>query len=105
MSFLVRILTFLFWVLILSWGGSLLRRAVAWMLRGQTAGSPRGAVVSGGTQSALPAHLLVRDPVCGVHVAEELAIALDERSGVVHFCSTACRDKYAAGTRKYAANE
>jgi hypothetical protein len=34
MSFLSRILRFFFWVLVLSWGVSLLRRAVAWMLRG-----------------------------------------------------------------------
>jgi len=50
---------------------------------------------------------LVRDPVCGVYVAEVLAIPLREGTQTVHFCSIACRDKYAGGrgmTEKMAAN-
>lgn len=101
-------LRFLFWVLILSWAVALLRRAVAWMLRGGTTegtgSAQQGAAESGGTQGSLPTRRLVRDPVCGVHVAEELAVPLQENGGVVHFCSTECRDKYAASVRKFAAN-
>jgi len=55
---------------------------------------------------------LVRDPVCGAHVAEVLAIPLREGDELLHFCSVACRDNYllAAGkskdanTKKIAAN-
>lgn len=103
MGFLARVLRFLFWVLILSWAVALLRRAVVWMLHGGTA-AQGGSAVADSTQNG-PARRLVRDPVCGVHVAEELAVPLREDGGVVHFCSTACRDKYAVSAKKFAANE
>jgi hypothetical protein len=97
---------FLFWVLVLSWILSLLRRAVAWMLRGAgaTAASGQKADASSTDQGAETARRLVRDPVCGVHVAEVLAIPLREGGEVVHFCSAACRDQYVAETKKLAAN-
>jgi YHS domain-containing protein len=52
---------------------------------------------------------LVRDPVCGAHVAEVLAIPLREGGEVLHFCSIACRDEHlrasaAKNTKKIAAN-
>jgi YHS domain-containing protein len=97
-------LRFLFWVLILSWAVALLRRAVAWMLSGGATDAQQGGAVSGGTQNSSPKRRLVRDPVCGVHVAENLAIPLHENGGVVHFCSTECRDKYAGSVRRFAAN-
>jgi YHS domain-containing protein len=50
------------------------------------------------------ARLLVRDPVCGVHLAEVLAIPLRENGEVLHFCSPACRDTYLGSSRKLAAN-
>ncbi len=40
------------------------------------------------------ARRLVRDPVCGAHVAEVLSIPLREGGELLHFCSTACRDQY-----------
>ena len=36
----------------------------------------------------------MRDPVCGMHVAEVLSIPLREGGELVHFCSPACRDEY-----------
>lgn len=39
---------------------------------------------------------LKRDPVCGTYVAEASSVKLTVRGEVVHFCSEACRDKYAA---------
>ena len=47
---------------------------------------------------------LVRDPICGMHVAEGLAIA--ERSGgaLVYFCSEECRNKFIGEPKKYMAN-
>jgi YHS domain-containing protein len=47
---------------------------------------------------------LVHDPVCGLYVAEGLALPLTEGGEMVHFCSAACRDRYLSDTRKFAAN-
>ncbi len=115
MNFLARIFRFLFWLLILSWSVALLRRALAWMLRGpmpaqaeqDATGSAAGAGAGtepSNTQSGVAARKLVRDPVCGMHVAEVLAVPLRESGELVHFCSVACRDKYVSGTRRMAAN-
>ena len=67
----------------------------------------------GAAQSQTPADVLngaiarklVRDPVCGLHVAEVLALPLRQDGELLHFCSAACRDKYVGQTRKIAANE
>ena len=114
-DFLARIFRFLFWLLIVSWSVALLRRVLAWMVRGampaqteqDATGSSAGAGVGsapGDTQSGVAARRLVRDPVCGMHVAEVLAVPLRESGELVHFCSTACRDKYVNGTQRMAAN-
>jgi hypothetical protein len=115
MNFLARIMRFLFWLLIVSWSVALLRRLLAWMVRGampaqteQGAAAPAAGegvgAASGDTQSGVAARRLVRDPICGMHVAEILAIPLRESGELVHFCSTACRDKYVNGTQRMAAN-
>jgi YHS domain-containing protein len=112
MNFLARIVKFLFWVLIVSWSVALLRRVLAWMLRGampaqaeqDATGSAGTGVAPGDAQSGVAARRLVRDPICGMHVAEVLAVPLRESGELVHFCSTACRDKYVTGTQKLAAN-
>jgi YHS domain-containing protein len=109
MNFIGRIMRFLFWLLIVSWSVALLRRVMAWMLREATpaqveqdaAGSSAG---SGDAQGGSAARRLVRDPVCGTHVAEVLAIPLREGGELVHFCSAACRDKYVNDTQRLAAN-
>src|SRR5271169_1494465 len=115
MNFLARIFRFLFWLLILSWSVALLRRALAWMLRGampaQTEQDAGGAAAGAGVgsescdpQSGVAARRLVRDPICGMHVAEVLAVPLRESGELVHFCSVACRDKYVNSTQRMAAN-
>jgi hypothetical protein len=115
MNFLARIFRFLFWLLIVSWGVALLRRVLGWMLRGampaetdqDSAGSAAGAGVgaeAGDAPSGVVARRLVRDPVCGVHVAEVLAVPLRDSGELVHFCSVGCRDKYVNGTQRMAAN-
>ena len=108
MNFLSRVLRFLFWVLVLSWGVKLLRYVVGSMMRPDTPTSPReGADLAGNSEAVGLARRLVRDPVCGVHVAEVLAIPLREGGETVHFCSLACRDQYASAIRaneKLAAN-
>jgi YHS domain-containing protein len=118
-DFLARIVRFLFWLLIVSWSVALLRRALAWMVRGSMPAGPAGqnaatgsasgagvGAAQGDAQSGAAARRLVRDPVCGMHVAEVLAVPLRESGELVHFCSVACRDKYLSesGTRRMAAN-
>jgi YHS domain-containing protein len=101
MGFLLSLFRFLFLVVILSWCFSLLKKFFAWFLGDvakdrQQEPPPRRAAAAN--------HRLVRDPICGTHVAEELAVTVTSGSEVVHFCSAACRDEYLSGTRKMAAN-
>lgn len=98
MAFLARILRFLFWLLILSWSASILRRLVDRM------GDGREEPDTGDAPGVTEAQKLVRDPVCGMHVAAELALPLREGTETVHFCSSECRDKYASAMKKFAAN-
>jgi len=113
MNILGKVMRFLFWLLVVSWSVALLRRALAWMLRGampaqmdqDAAGSSAGpGTGADDAQGGLAARRLVRDPVCGTHVAEVLAIPLRDGGQLVHFCSVACRDKYVSGAQRMAAN-
>jgi hypothetical protein len=112
MNFLARMMKFLFWLLIVSWSVALLRQVLARMLRGAmpAADADRDAPGAGvGSRSSDPQNgaarrRLVRDPVCGLHVAEVLAVPLGESGELVHFCSLACRDKYANSRQRMAAN-
>jgi len=104
MNFLARILRFLFWLLVLSWGVRLLRRIIGGMLRDQTAQTPQTTDASDGIPSPAAARHLVRDPVCGTHIDATRSLPLQEGGQLLHFCSPACRDAYAANTKKFAAN-
>jgi YHS domain-containing protein len=98
MNFLSRVLRFLFWLLVLSWGVKLLRYVIGLMLRPATPNAAsEGAKDTGSSEAAGLARRLVRDPICGVHVAEVLAIPLREGAETLHFCSVTCRDKYLGG--------
>ena len=94
---------FLIWLLALCWAVVLLRRAASWMLRGflNSLTRPEAAPAQ---QPTVGSRRLVRDPVCGVHIAEERAIPLRTGGEVLHFCSAACRDQYAVNEQKLAAN-
>jgi hypothetical protein len=114
MDFIARVFRFLFWLLVVSWSVALLKRLVGWMLRSATQSSepasqrePEISKNSGGAVGV--SRRLVRDPVCGAHVAEVLAIPLREGGELVHFCSVQCRDQYLltnseASVKKIAAN-
>ena len=113
MNFIARVFRFLFWLLVVSWSVALLKRLVAWMLRGATQSadpaSQREPEISRGQATVGASRRLVRDPVCGAHVAEVLAIPLREGGQLVHFCSVQCRDQYlltnsGAEVKKCAAN-
>ena len=99
MNFIARVIRFLFWLLVVSWSVALLKKLVAWMVRGATQQysdpvSPHDPEISRRQDEVGTSRRLVRDPVCGAHVAEVLAIPLREGGQLVHFCSTQCRDQY-----------
>ena len=99
MNFLSRVVRFLFWVLVLSWGVRLLRQLAAWMVHRATPVPPQQGArpsvdVTGRSEAVGLARRLVRDPICGVHVAEVLSIPLRENTATLHFCSVTCRDEY-----------
>jgi YHS domain-containing protein len=112
MNFLSRVARFLFWLVVVSWTVALAQKLVTWMLRdaakdarGNANGPGADVRRSAGTAQSEPAaRKLVRDPVCGMHVAEGLAVPLRKGAEILHFCSTACRDKYATNTRSMAAH-
>lgn len=113
MNFLVRVVRFLFWVLVVSWSVALLGRLVRWMLpeampeerKEDVAGGAAGARGSAeNVPTGRTAGKLVRDPVCGMHVAEELAIPLGGGGELVNFCSAECRDKYVRNIERKAAS-
>jgi len=105
MGFIVRLIRFVFWVLIVSWVIKLVGR----LLSGGFAGSGhRDAAPRAGSdvgQDAAPSSKrLVRDPVCGMHMAEELALPLKANSETHYFCSQECRAKYENSVLRRAAN-
>ena len=98
MDFLARILRFLFWVLVVSWAVKLLGRAIG------AANPPQPAQ---GDTTQVPARggkRLVKDPICGMHMAEELALPLQANGEVLHFCSPECRAKYESAMVRRAAS-
>jgi hypothetical protein len=101
MNFLARFIRLLFWVVIVSWGVRMLGRVVSALWQsGRSPASPESASDNQPAQNAL----LVRDPICGVHIAQARAIPLRENDELLHFCSTDCRDQYVNGSRTLAAN-
>jgi YHS domain-containing protein len=99
MTFLARILRYVFWVLVVSWAVAILRRIVRRMAVPATKSQPDVDLPNDEV-----ARKLVRDPVCGMHIAEVLAIPHREGGALVHFCSADCRDKYLSSAEKIAAN-
>jgi len=104
MNFLVRIVRFLFWLLILSWGLRLLRRILGGLLGDRTGSAPQSVDATSGIPGQATARRLVRDPVCGMHVDDTRSIPFREGGELLHFCSPACRDAYVVNVRKLAAN-
>jgi YHS domain-containing protein len=105
MNFLARVVRFVVGVVILSWGLRLLARVFAWVMK--TSGAPGGQAnysPPGGARQQLVARQLMRDPVCGMHMPEHLAITCRDRGELKYFCSAECRDKYASETLRRAAN-
>jgi len=101
MTFFARILSFFFWVLVIFWGIGLAKRFVHWMLR-----QPRQESAGNDSEprEAGSSRRLVRDPVCGTHVAEALALPVRQGNEVVHFCSEECRARYLSEVHRKVAN-
>ena len=99
MGFIVRMLRYLFWVVVVSWTFRLLSRLVGTMATKGPATHPDVFVPHESV-----GRKLVRDPVCGTHLAETIAIPLRNGNELLHFCSMECRDKYVKGIQKLAAN-
>jgi YHS domain-containing protein len=99
MTFIGRMLRYLFWVVVVSWSVAILRRIVGRMV---------GAGIQPNSQANVPndavSKKLVRDPVCGMHVAEGLALPLKQGAEILHFCSAECRDKYLSDIQKISAS-
>lgn len=113
MNTLARLVRFVVWVLVLSWVIRMVGRLAAWALRraagtepqtSDAAGTENGGVRAESAEPQLGARQLVRDPVCGMHLAETLAIPYRDRGELMHFCSTECREQYARGILRRAAN-
>jgi YHS domain-containing protein len=99
MGFIVRMLRYLFWVAVASWIVALLRRLVNHMGQGQSTAPPYVDVPSDAVSQKL-----VRDPVCGMHIAEGRSLPVKQGSETLYFCSAECRDKYLSENRRFAAN-
>jgi YHS domain-containing protein len=101
MGFFSRLVQFIFWVLIFSWAVKLVARMLGGASRkGATPGADRAA----DGDSALPGKRLVRDPVCGMHMAEELALPMSANGETQYFCSMECREKYEQSVLRRTAN-
>jgi hypothetical protein len=99
MRFLARMVRFLFWLLVISWGVGLLRR-----LFGSLSSPQQAAEETASSPTGKAARHLVRDAVCGMYVDETLSIPMREGEELLHFCSIACRDAYVVSSKKFAAS-
>ena len=103
MTFLTRIVRFLFWLLVISWSAWLLRRVFGSLLQSAAAPQQRSNA-SGEPHTPNLTRRLMRDPVCGMHVDETLSIPMRDGEQLLHFCSIACRDAYVVSSKKFAAS-
>jgi YHS domain-containing protein len=100
MGFLSRLIRLVFWVLIVSW----VIRLVGRLFSGGRQASLRGTGAAATDDSAMPGKRLVKDPVCGMHLAEELALPMSANGETQYFCSQECRAKYESSVLRRAAN-
>jgi YHS domain-containing protein len=100
MGFLGRLIRFVFWVLIVSW----VIRRVASLFGGGGQESVRGTGAAASDDLTTSGKRLVKDPVCGMHLAEELALPMRVDGETQYFCSPECRAKYESSVLRRAAN-
>src|SRR5213075_2222163 len=88
MTFLARIVRFLFWLLVLSWSVRLLRRLFSSLQQNNASAPQQRGDGAGEARAPKTARRLMRDPVCGMHVDETLSIPMREGDELLHFCSS-----------------
>lgn len=104
MTFVARMMRFLFWLFVVSWSVWLLRRVFGFLLQNSAETARQQANTAESAQTAGGTRRLVRDPVCGMHVDEALSIPMREGGELLHFCSIVCRDAYVVSSKKFAAH-
>jgi YHS domain-containing protein len=105
MGFIGTLIRFVFWVLIVSWVIKLVWRLFSGGFAGSSDRDAAARTRNEAGQDAAPvSKRLVRDPVCGMHMAEELALPLSTNSETFYFCSQECRAKYESSVLRRAAN-
>lgn len=60
---------------------------------------PRGGSSGAGAMPGVYKGLMVRDPVCGVHIPESRALVEVRAGERIHFCSEACRASFRSAAR------
>ena len=90
MGFFGRLIRFVFWVLIVSWVIKLVGR----LFSGASQPAVPGGHSAAPDDRAVRSKRLVKDPVCGMHLAEELALPMSANGETQYFCSQECRAKY-----------
>jgi len=71
-----------------------IRRVIAMVMGEFSKLANEGKTPSGSAPRPQTTGELKKDPVCGTFVAVASSIKRDVNGQVIHFCSTACRDKY-----------
>ena len=94
------LIRFVFWVLMVSWVIKLVSR---W-LSGASQPAARGRSSATADDPAVRSKRLVKDPVCGMHLAEELSLPISVNGEMQYFCSEECRSKYENSVFGRAAN-
>ncbi len=87
--FVARIVQVLLWLFFFAWALVLGRRLLAWIGSRTTVAPP-----SPGRLDPKPLH---RDPICGAHVAGEIAHTLERSGKTYHFCSPGCQQRFLEG--------
>ena len=92
---MVRFLQFLLLVLLARFAW---RAASQWLSAGSGQGRADEANGPADELGAIHRGLMVRDPVCGLHVPEDRAIAVTLDGVQHHFCSDECRKAFQAAS-------
>ena len=101
---LFKVMRLLFLFVAVFWLFLVVRRIVSLFVRRLFGSAGHGQNSSVAAAESDGAHRLVRDPECGIYIAEERALPIKSGAQVLHFCSVACRDRYFVREHKIAAN-
>lgn len=98
---MVRLLLYLFNLIVVTIIGWILARIVQRLLGGPRVGphGPRPSAPRGGSQAAIAGET-ARDPVCGMFVSTELSHQLRRNGETLHFCSRECLERFQANAVK-----